>query len=347
MVSRITWLVEGTPTSMGMHHYEQRIHQSLMDLAGADWEFLRRTVGGLRSGGSVDIRFPARFRNGGPGWAAMAVGYAHSWRGLSHRFDLRLPPARYEVVTVHDLPPCRFPDEGRLPDWCLASAGRAREVITPSTFARDEVLALTDAKNVTVIPYGLSREFDSPVRMKDEDLTKLGVTKPYVVHAAGATARKNLPALAEAWARIARDGTDHQLVLCGPEHENRTRAFDGIPRVRLLGRQPVGTVAALMTASDGVVVPSIYEGFGLPALEGMACGVPVVAARRGALPEVCGDAAVMVEPDGPGLAEGLAAIFNMSPEARFALGSSARDRAGQFSWDQAAQQHLDVYRRHL
>ena len=101
-----------------------------------------------------------------------------------------------------------------------------------------------------------------------------------------------------------------------------------------------------MRRASAVVVPSTYEGFGLPALEAMVCGTPVVAARRGALPEVCGDAALLVEPDGAAIAEGIERVL-----AEEALAGDLRDRglrrAAEFDWDIAARRHLQVYRAAL
>ena len=110
----------------------------------------------------------------------------------------------------------------------------------------------------------------------------------------------------------------------------------------MIGRQEPELVARLMASSSAVVVPSLYEGFGLTALEGMACGTPVVAAACGALPEVCGQAALLVDPGPEGLAEGLLAVLE-STEVAGRLRAAGPTRAATFSWDVAAERHLDVY----
>lgn len=347
MTKRVTWRVEASPTSMGMRHYEQRIQDAISGIAEErGWKFARSSIVSLRAGVAGSVRFPAFFREHGPAWLAPILTRG-SRTSLVHRFDLRLPPAPHEVVTVHDLPPRRFPDEGRLPEWCLASARRAREVIVPSNFAAREVEALTGARHITVIPYGLSPEFENPEPANTPELTALGIRKPYFVHAAGATERKNLRALAEAWKILTKAGIDQELVLCGPPHPRRTQAFKNVPNVVMLGRKPLAQVTQIMAASTAVVVPSTYEGFGLPALEGMACAVPVVAAARGALPEVCGDTAILVEPDGESLAAGLAQVLKLSTEERAKFAAEGRRRAKSFDWKRAAEEHLTVYSRHL
>lgn len=101
-----------------------------------------------------------------------------------------------------------------------------------------------------------------------------------------------------------------------------------------------------MRKAAAVIVQSLYEGFGLPALEGMICGTPVVAAARGALPEVCGEAALLVEPEGDSLAEGLRRVLEDSALAK-ELSMAGPQRATTFSWAEAAQQHLRVYREAL
>lgn len=341
----LTWAVGATDNPMGQQHYEteiQRAIEGLQDVRG--WKFTRLRLAPLRATTTGEQRrFPARLLRRGGEQTARAVGaLTYRTAPFVHRLDLRLPPAGgREVVTAHDLPPLRFDDEGGLPTWVGAATRRAFGVITPSAFAENELRELLGVTRTWVIPYGLSGPYLRPQRALDSELAALGITGRYVLHAAGASARKNLGALAEAWPRV-HAATGASLVLAGPPDSRRDRVFAGMPGTRSIGRQPPELVSRLMASSAAVVVPSLYEGFGLPALEGMACGVPVVAANRGALPEVCGDAALLVEPDAKGLSEGLL-IALTSRELANRLRNQGPVRAATYSWDAAGRRHLDVY----
>ena len=341
---RITFGEIATARPMGQQAYEAAIQQALVDLS-PETEFRRQRITTLRSGVDADRRIPWKLLDRLPARVAAATlgRYAYGRADLVHRLDLRLPPAPGpEVVTAHDLPPRRFPDEGTLPGFLAAGARRPRIVIVPSTFAAQELVELlgVDETRIRVIPYGLTASYAEP---PEQPATELSLPPgPFVVHAAGATLRKNLKGLAGAWAELASTHRDHHLLLCGPEDERRTALFEHLPRTHLLGRLPAGDVAWLMHRAAAVVVPSLYEGFGMPALEGMAAGVPVVAARRGALPEVCGDAAVLVEPDGESIAEGLRRVLD-EPTLAAELGRKGLTRAATYSWRRAAEAHMEAY----
>lgn len=332
-------------TPMGQQRYETEITRALSAVApDAGWDVGFRSMCSLRARVPGARRYPAGLLQRVPLTVARALGAsAYRGAGLVHRLDLRLPPARGpEVLTIHDLPPLRFPDEGHIPTSAPEGARRAVGVICPSTFAAAEVVDLLGVRRTWVIPYGLSDIYADAEPLTDEQLAALGVRAPFVVHAAGASQRKNLIGLAGAWQAVAGQLADHTLVLCGPPDERRSRLFAGLPSIALLGSQPPATVASLMTRAAAVVVPSLYEGFGLPALEGMACGTPVIAAAAGALPEVCGDAALLVDPTADGIATGLLTVLSDTALAeRLRLAGPAR--AHKFSWERAALSHLDVY----
>jgi glycosyltransferase involved in cell wall biosynthesis len=343
---RVTWVAGGTRTPMGQQHYESEIQAALRRQPDAgEWDFHSVTVTSMRAKIPTARHFPAQLADRTRfGVARLIGGLTYRTGGLIHRFDLRLPPAAGpEVVTVHDLPPLRFTDEGTLPRFSVESGTRATAIICPSEFAANEIRALLHTDRVSVIPYGLSHPYDAPVAASPAELKRLGLDGPFIVHAAGATQRKNLPELARAWELLLKADVNATLVLCGPPDGRRDALFAHLPGTRLMGRLEPTTVCKLMSSAAAVVVPSIYEGFGLPALEGMACGVPVVAARCGALPEVCLGSAEMVEPDGEAIAAGLNRV--LTDEALAArLRAAGPCRAQEFSWAEAARRHLDLYR---
>ena len=119
-----------------------------------------------------------------------------------------------------------------------------------------------------------------------------------------------------------------------------------LPGAIRLGRVDDEIMPAIMAAASAVVVPSIYEGFGLPALEGMAVGTPVVAADRSSLPEVCGDGAYLVEPDGPSIAEGLVAALEVGVETD-AMVARAWARATRFTWEASLAAHAGIWRSYV
>lgn len=338
-----------TATPMGQQAYEASIQAALRAEHSGDFHFRRIRVGSMRSPVPADRRIPRGALNRGGLRIAAAVGrFAYPRSDLVHLFDLRLPPpTTRHVVTAHDLPPLRFPDEGSIPPFVAPAARRARAIIVPSEFARLEIVELlgVSPSRIHVVPYGVAHTYATPPEDPSDDrLREIGGR--FVIHAAGATQRKNLKALAGAWRVVAAEEPDVRLVLCGPQDPRRSEMFEPLDRTLLLGRIAPADVAWLMHRAAAVVVPSTYEGFGLPALEGMAAGVPVVAAEAGALPEVCGDAALLVPPTAADLAYGLLCVLRDETLAD-ELRRKGVARAQEFSWSVAAQRHADVYRRAL
>jgi glycosyltransferase involved in cell wall biosynthesis len=348
MSRSVAWVTMASAHPMGQQHHETSLQRALRDQGRDRWRFTARQVVSLRSKGNGGVRLPLRALMSAPGLASRSVSQvAYGRATLVHRFDLRLP-ARLgrEVVTVHDLPPLRFSDEGRLSPRALASARAAVGVICPSQFAAEEVWSLLRPRRVWVIPNGVSEAIGAAMPLPSAELTAHGIKGRLVLHAGGATARKNLEGLAAAWPRVAAACPDTTLVLCGPLHPRRERLFAGVPGFRFLGHLDPAAVARLMRSAAAVVVPSVYEGFGLPALEGMAAGTPVVATDQGALPEVCGTAAMLVPATVDGLADGLIEVLTNEGRAA-ALRAAGPRQAARFTWSGAADATLAVYEEAL
>ena len=223
----------------------------------------------------------------------------------------------------------------------------ARLIITPSHFAKSEIvelLGVSEAK-VRVIPNGVDHEKFHPalLPLTPNDLATLGIRSPFIIYVGGFTRRKNVESLLQAWSMIAGRFPDHSLILVGP----RTAADallerNPAPRVISLGHLYHGMLAQLIKTSAALVYPSIYEGFGLPPLEGMALGVPVLAVRAGAVPEVVGEAGLLVEGTPEALGKGIMELLSSATLAT-ELATRGPPQAAQFSWVRHAESVLDVY----
>ena len=254
---------------------------------------------------------PTRYRVVRPP-GALVHRAGHAWEqaalpALAARAPLLLNPANLaplafprNVVVVHDAAALREPgwysrlyvawQRALLP----ALARRAVHLVTVSQFSRRELIDLlgADPDAIEVVPGGVDGRF-RPGADPEPARAALGLARPYVLTVASRTARKNLGALDATARRLAADGID--LLAAGGD---RPQFRDEAPRsgVRFLGHVPEEHLPGLYAGASAFVLPSLYEGFGLTALEAMACGVPVVAADRGGLPEVVGDAGALVDP---------------------------------------------------
>ncbi len=333
-------------TPMGQQAYENQIAGRAAQALGPSWQVDRVVVRTLRTPLSGTVRVPKSLLGAGSPRVRRLVGRAIYRSGdVVHRLDLRLPPAPApEILTVHDLAPWRFDDEGHLADSARREAARAEVVICPSQFAADEVAEQLGIANTVAIPNGVDDVFFDPRPLSAEELHALGVRAPFVLHAGGCTRRKNLTALAEAWPLVKQAYPDLSLVFAGPPDRRRQDLFAPLTGTVLVGRVAEGSLPGLMAAAEAVVVPSIYEGFGLPAAEAMAAGTPVVASARSSLPEVCGPAGILVEPTGEALAAGLISVVDGHGIAeRVALG---RVKAAEYTWARSAERHAEVWRRY-
>jgi len=200
-------------------------------------------------------------------------------------------------------------------------ARRARRVITVSEFSRRELRELLGVE-AAVVPGGVDPRF-APGPKADP---------PYVLCVASHTARKNLGALVPAARALAAGGVE--LRVAGG-HRPQFAAEHGLDGLVLLGHVPDAELPALYAGAAAFVLPSVYEGFGLPVLEAMAAGTPVVASNTTALPETCGGAALLTDPEPEAIRDALTRLVRDDAErARLSALGVARARA--FTWERTA-----------
>ena len=343
---RLTIASAASALPMGAQVYEEQVARRAAGALAAygDWEVERVLVRSLRSSLPGNRRLPMGWLTTASPAARRAVGRLVYPRGaVVHRTNLELPPSGHvDVVTLHDVVSWRFPDESAPVPAAAEELRRAAAVICVSEFSANEAVELLGVKDPHVVHNGVDPRYLGAEPLTAEGLRALGIEGPYVLAVGGVSRRKNLEGLAEAWPLVHGARPDLTLVLVGPEHPRRSALFGGLAGVRLAGRVPDEVLPSLYAAAAAVVVPSLYEGFGLPALEGMAAGVPVVAARTSALPEVVGDGGLLVEPTTEGLVEGV--VHAVSGDADVALAvTRGRARAASFTWERSAAGHAAVW----
>ena len=232
--------------------------------------------------------------------------------------------------------------------------GAARSVITLSRAAQRDIVETLGVprEKIAVTPAAPAEEFEpADDEAIDELRTRLQLPARYALHVGTNKPHKNLERLLEAWSEVRGFKiSECGLVFAGahgPGHFNVREAARrlGFDDVRCLGAVAEADLPALYSGAELFVMPSLTEGFGLPVLEAMACGAPVVCANSSSLPEVAGHAAVYFDPADTGsIAQALARLLR-NPGYRRLLGERGRARAAQLSWERTARLTLDVYRR--
>jgi glycosyltransferase involved in cell wall biosynthesis len=278
---------------------------------------------------------------------------------------LQTLPLRGEVpgvVTVHDLTVLLFPDFHTLKvrysqvPFLARSLEKARRVIAVSNATADDLRRHFPAafvgrpEKLRVIHGGVRPEFTPGEPAAIAALrAELGCPEGYLLYAGTLEPRKNIGTLVSAWAALRREfPTTLPLVLAGG-YGWRSRGLErqlaelAPAGLRHLGRVTDARLLELLQAASVFVYPSFYEGFGLPVVEAMACGVPVVTSDRSSLPEVAGGAALLVDPEDAGQLAGAVAHLLAEPALAAELAGRGLERARTFRWDSAARAHEEAF----
>ncbi len=262
------------------------------------------------------------------------------------------------VVTVHDTIPAHYPQSlsQRLAfRLAMYTATRtARFILTPSHTARQDLIGLfgVSPNRIVVTPEAADQRFQpANIARIDALRTRLGLHCRYVLYLGINKPHKNLLRLIEAWRMLRTYGINsHHLVIAGywdlryPEAQQRAQKL-GLEDVHILGPIAESDLPVLYSGADLFVFPSLYEGFGLPVLEAMACGTPVTCSARSSLLEIAGKAAAFFDPvKTESITSTLAGLLR-DPQYRAHLTQLGLEQARKFSWQQTARLTLDVYRQ--
>lgn len=273
------------------------------------------------------------------------------------------------VCTIHDTILHCYPNDA--PFWrrlaysmlVRRSVRRAREIVTVSRTTKDDIAEIWGdraADKVSVVYPGIGAEFSPRSNVEQETVRKkFCLPGAFFLYVGGAKQHKNVPVLIEAFGQFSNNFSPPQRQrrnieestvksACGASAMALVLVTSGkeatqlrLPEnVRILQEVAQADLPALYSAAAGFVTATLYEGFGLPLLEAMACACPVLAPKIGSIPEVCGDAAMLVEPTADALAHGMEMLLAGDRSARRERG---RAQAAKYSWDSAAEQVAEIF----
>lgn len=273
-----------------------------------------------------------------------------------HGLHFVLPAVRSarRVLTVHDLTYLKYPNyfldrnlnEQGYRRELPAGLERADVVIAVSQKTKEDLIELVKfpEERIRVIYEGVESQFLNHVEGKDAKLIRerYGLTQPYIVYLVGTPEpRKNL---INSIVAAKKSAPKLPLALIGPQEPLQALLAGNSCNTVFLDVVPDAHLPALLSGAQISLYPSLYEGFGLPVIESMACGVPVITSNQGALPEVAGGAALLVDPENVGsIADAISELLN-DHALQDHLKAAGKKHAADFTWQRAAEATLSLYR---
>jgi glycosyltransferase involved in cell wall biosynthesis len=270
----------------------------------------------------------------------------------------------YPVVTIHDVFPWSVPGYNSLLDTLIyrqwlprVLRSRKIEIITVSDQSRQDIMKYlgVDGRRLQIIPYGIGPQFRllPPDSVREHLAARFGISWPYILYVGALTQRKNIARALQAFSQIKNSFPALHFVLAGPQTWKQTRVESLVEslnirnRVFLTGPLTDSDLPILYNGAELFIFPSLYEGFGLPPLEAMACGTPVITSNVSSLPEVTGEAALLVDPlDVEGIAQTMLRVLE-DPSLAAEMRLKGLAQAAKFTWDRTARETLAVYQKVL
>jgi len=268
------------------------------------------------------------------------------------------------VVTIHDVIALRFPDSvKRMTRFFFTkvmpfSYRFADHCITDSECSKRDILELLQlpAEKITVVPLAASSIYRPHTSKEDfaaieSSKARNGITGPYLIHLGTLEPRKNLPFLIRAYHKaLRRGGPSYQLILAGQKAGSYPAVAAVIEelglhqRVICTGYTEASELPLLLSGATALLFPSLYEGFGLPPLEAMQCGTPVLSSSASSLPEVVGEAGILLDPEDEAAWVEAIVRITTDEDLRTQLREAGLKQAKKFSWAKTAAQTVSVYR---
>ena len=261
-----------------------------------------------------------------------------------------------QVLSLYDVSPLEHPEwfSGTFHLWYRILlpnlVRRVRALITISEFSKNRIHHVlgVDLDRIHVVPCGVNQVQFSPASSQQINALRveLGLEKPFFLFVGVQNPRKNVSGLLKGWEIFQRSIKDHELVLVGGRNSNFANpGISSLPAgVRRVGAVDEDMLPVLYSAAKALIIPSFYEGFGLPVLEAMACGTPVIASSASALPEVVGEAGILVDPaDASTIAAGMVRVAS-DPEISLTLQEAGFERCSKYPWKKSAEMACKIIR---